>query len=35
MDLKVPVLPDGYSYKMFESGDGIAWANLGGVGWGV
>ena len=23
-DLKVPVLPDGYSYKMFESGDEIA-----------
>ena len=27
-DLKVPVLPDGYSYKMFESGDEIAWAKL-------
>ena len=28
MDLKVPVLPDGYSYKMFEPGDEVAWANL-------
>ena len=27
-DLKVPVLPDRYSYKMFESGDEIAWAKL-------
>ena len=26
--LKVPVLPDGYSYKMFEPGDKVAWANL-------
>ena len=26
--LKVPVLPDGYSYKMFEPGDEVAWANL-------
>ena len=24
--LKVPVLPDGYSYKMFEPGDEVAWA---------
>ena len=27
-DLQVPVLPDGYSYKMFESGDEIVWAEL-------
>ncbi len=27
-DLRIPVLPDGYSYKMFESGDEIAWAKL-------
>ena len=26
--LKVPVLPDGYSYKMFEPEDKVAWANL-------
>ena len=27
-DLRIPVLPDGYSYKMFESRDEIAWAKL-------
>ena len=27
-DLRIPVLPDGYSYKMFESRDEIAWGSL-------
>ena len=27
-DLKIPILPDGYSYKMFEPGDEAAWAKL-------
>ena len=27
-DLEIPVLPDGYSYKLFEPGDEAAWAKL-------
>lgn len=27
-DLVVPVLPEGFSFRMFEYGDEVAWANL-------